>query len=174
MPTATKIDPKKAAAETKEKLKNNAVTKSASDIFAKIQAKTGINNEKVEKWQQAWLAMPEKRTKYEHLQDAPKVVGEELLAMTNDIVDFIQGQEGGHSEVMKKIKTEGAEFIHHPIDFIKGKMQRGKEAAMQAKAKAEETAKKAKDVSIKAKETANKAKSVADKAKSTVKKTVKK
>ena len=102
--TKPKIDTKKAAEAAKDKLKNNAVTKAASDVFAKIKAKVPVDNKKVDAWQKAWLAMPKNRKKYEHLKDAPQVAGEELIAMTNDIVDFVQREGGGNSHVFNKIK----------------------------------------------------------------------
>ena len=108
-----------AAQPTTVPAKPNEATKQASaSIFAKIKDKaTHITPEQVDAWQKAWLAMPETRKKYEHLEDAPKVVGEELVAMSNDIVDFVQGQAGGKSEVFQKVKN----FFNNPFDFLKPK-----------------------------------------------------
>lgn len=72
-----------------------------------IQAKTGMDDKKVNEWQKKWLAMPATRKKYEKLADAPEVVGEELFAMTNDIVDFMQGEKTGQSNLFKKINEKG-------------------------------------------------------------------
>ena len=107
--------------------KPDQVTKTVSDIFAKIQAKTKIDNKKVDEWQKKWLAMPEKRAKYEHLKDAPEIVGEELFAMCNDIIDFIQKQEGGKSTVFKKLKVKGGVFFKQSLDFLKQQYKKGKE-----------------------------------------------
>lgn len=174
MPTATKVNPKKAAEEAKkkadaakEKLTNNTVTKTAADIFAKVKAKTGVSNEKVDAWQKSWLAMPKNRKKYEHLQDAPKVVGEELVAMSNDIIDFVQGEHGAQSQVFSKLKEEGSSFFKHPVDYIGAKVDKGVDSIMAAKKKAEEGAGKAK-------QKAGQAKAMAEKAKSTAKKVSKK
>ncbi|MBN1258667.1 hypothetical protein JXA05_02830 [Candidatus Peregrinibacteria bacterium] len=98
----------------------NAATRQASaSIFTKIKNKvTHVTPEQMDAWQKSWLGMPETRKKYEHLEDAPQVVGEELIAMSNDIIDFIQKQEGGKSVVFKKIK----EALANPMAFIKKKI----------------------------------------------------
>jgi len=111
---------------TKQDLPSPAVKKASEDIFAKIKAKTGLSNEKVDAWQKNWFIMPATRKKYEHLTDAPQVAGEELFAMTNDIIDFVQRQPGGQSVVFKKLKEQGAEFLHNPKDYLKSKYQKGK------------------------------------------------
>jgi len=176
MSTATKIDPKKTAEEAKkkaeatasaakEKLTNNPVTKAAGNIFGKIKAKTGLSNEKVDKWQKSWLSMPETRKKYEHLKDTPQVVGEELVGMSNDIIDFIQGEETGQSHVFKKLKAEFGAMFHDPLAFFKSKLAKGKEAAMTAKSKAQEGMNQAKSGMDKAKSVANQAKAKAGQAK---------
>jgi hypothetical protein len=110
----------------KQEQPNAAVKKASEDIFAKIKAKTGLSDEKVDAFQKNWFKMPATRKKYEHLKDAPQVAGEELFAMTNDIIDFIQRQPGGQSVVFKKIKEQGAEFLHNPKDYLKSKYQKGK------------------------------------------------
>lgn len=180
MPTKTKIDPKKATEEakkkadaTKQKLTDNQVGKTASDLFAKIKEKTGASSKKVDEWQKTWLAMPSTRKKYEHLTDAPEIVGEELLAVTNDVIQFIQKQEGGDSIIFKKIKGEFGEITHHPIQYFQKKFQKGKEAAMAAKAKAQEGMDQAKSVADKAKSVANQAKDKTDKTAKIVKNTKK-
>jgi len=172
MPTALKTNPKKAAAEAKKKaeeakkkLTDNQVTKTASDLFAKIKDKTGASSKKVDEWQKSWLAMPSTRKKYEHLIDAPEIVGEEMLAMTNDIIQFIQRQEGGNSVIFKKIKGEFGEMVHHPVKYFQEKFEKGKSAVSSVTGKAKAGMEKAKGVASKAKESAVKAKSVADKAK---------
>jgi hypothetical protein len=184
MPTQLKVDPKKAAAEAKKKaeevkkkLTDNQVAKTATDLFAKIKEKTGASSKKVEQWQQTWLAMPKTRKKYEHLTDAPEIVGEELLGITNDIINFIQGQEGGDSAIFKKIKGEVHEMTHHPINYFKGKWEKGKSTVQSITGKAKAGMEKAKDISektksgvAKAKESAVKAKNMAGKAKAVAKK----
>lgn len=64
------------------------VTKAAGSIFGKLMGH--LDQKKVDDWQKKWLAVPENRKKYETIKDAPEVVGEELLEMTNDIIDFVQ------------------------------------------------------------------------------------
>jgi hypothetical protein len=156
MPTP-KVDPKKATADAKktaqaakEKLTHNVVTKTAGDIFNKIQAKTGVDNKKIDEWQKKWLAVPENRTKYEHLKDAPAVMGEELFAMFNDIVDFVQREEGGKSHVFKKLKEEGGAFLHHPIEYLQKKGEEARKKAEEAKKFAEKKAEEAKKAAKKA------------------------
>lgn len=179
MPTTLKTKPKKAmptgrqaaakamkkAEEAKKKLTDNQVTKTASDLFAKIKAKTGASSKKVEEWQQTWLAMPKTRKKYEHLVDAPEIVGEEMLGMTNDIIQFIQREEGGNSVIFKKIKGEWSEMTHHPVDFFKGKWEKGKTAVKTGVAKAKAGVEKVKGATAKAKGIAGKAKAKAGQAK---------
>jgi len=151
--TKVKVDPKQAvdaAKVAKEKLQNNAVTKKAGEIFKKIQEKTGVDNKKIDKWQNAWLEMPETRKKYEHLKDAPQMVLEEALGMTNDIIDFVQGEEVGESHVFASIKSELSEAWHNPMDYFQKKIQEGKDAAMKAKKIAEEKALQAKGMAEKA------------------------
>lgn len=172
MPTATKIDPKKAAAEAKKKaeevkkkLTDNQLTKTASDLFAKIKAKTGASSKKVDKWQKSWLAMPETRKKYQHLTDVPEIVGEELLGITNDVINFIQREEGGDSAIFKKIKGEFSEMTHHPVSYFKGKWEKGKSAVKSATAKAKAGVEKAKAMTGKVKTKAGKTKPMAKKIK---------
>jgi uncharacterized protein YjbJ (UPF0337 family) len=169
MPTATKINPKKTEA-TKQKLTDNQVAKTASDLFAKIKAKTGASSKKVDEWQKTWLAMPKTRKKYEHLIDAPEIVGEEMLGMTNDIIQFIQREEGGDSIIFKKIKGEWGEVTHHPVDYFKGKWEKGKSAVQSATGKIKAGIEKAKGGVAKAKKVAGKAKSTAKKVKKITKK----
>ncbi len=90
-------------------------------IFGKIQAKTGLSDEKLDKFQEAWLKMPETRRKYEHLTDAPLVAIEEGMAMANDILDFLQNEESGKSLVFKGLKEEAHELVSHPVDYFKNK-----------------------------------------------------
>ena len=146
---------------------NTATKQASASIFAKIKDKvTHVTPEQVDAWQKNWLAMPETRKKYEHLQDAPKVVGEELVAMSNDIIDYIQGQTGGKSEVFKKIKN----LFTHPFDFLKPKTP---VAAPQAPAKPEETKVVVETKPAPAQAKAEEVKAVAKKPHTKAKKTVK-
>lgn len=143
-----KSTPSKAAQPQK-----NAVNKTATGIFSKIQEKTGLSDEKLDKFQKEWLAMPANRKKYEHLTDAPFVAIEEGMAMANDILDYLQHQEGGKSLVFQKMKGEVNELVHHPVEFFKSKVEKAETlwkgfmgkaqaAKAQAEAKVAETKKK--------------------------------
>jgi hypothetical protein len=130
-PVAEATKPAEATANAPE---NKTVAHRLSDkIFAKIQAKTGIDNKKVDEWQKKWLALPEHRTKYEHLKNLPDVMGEEIFAMTNDIIDFIQREEGGQSVLFKKIKDSFKDFLNNPIDYLRRRAEEGKKKVMEAK-----------------------------------------
>ena len=170
MPTKLKTDPKKAAEAAKDKLTNNPVGNAAGDVFAKIKAKTGISQEKVDTWQESWLAMPKTRKKYAHLQDAPQVVGEEMIAMSNDIIDFVQGEHTGQSHVFKNMKAEFSAMFKDPLGFFKAKLEKGKKAVSSITDKAKTGMEKAKEGAEKAKSKASEAKAMADKAKKIAKK----
>lgn len=114
MPQTAKPTPKKTADTAKkgaEAAKQGAekASKAASDVFEKM--KKHFDPKKVDAWQKKWLAVPENRKKYEKVADAPEVVGEELTAMVNDIIDFAQGEEGGKSHVFSKIKSGVGSFF---------------------------------------------------------------
>jgi hypothetical protein len=71
-PKKTATETKKITEKTAEPAKNTTENKTVAhhlsdDIFAKIQAKTGVDNKKIDEWQKKWLLLPEHRTKYEHL-----------------------------------------------------------------------------------------------------------
>jgi len=119
-----KTDPKKS--------KENAVTKAASGIFDKLQKHTGVDKKKVNAWQDKWIKLPEKRTKYQHLTDAPAVMGEELFAMANDIIDFAQGEHTGQSHVFNKIKENVSGFVKNPAGYVQKKGEEAKKAASKA------------------------------------------
>ncbi len=148
------------------------VTKAAGDVFGKL--KTHFEPKKVDEWQKKWLATPEKRKKYEKLSDAPQVVGEEITAMTNDIIDFIQGQEGGKSSLFKKIKAAGSSFFKNPAKYMQEQAAKGKEMAKKASETAMKGMEKAKEGAEKASQAAQKgvekAKAGAEKASQTAKK----
>jgi hypothetical protein len=119
-----KEDPKKSApaAEnqtqpTKPKLTEDQVVKKAKEIFKMIKEKAPIASEKVEVFQKNWLAMPSTRKKYERWIDAPQMAIEEALGMTNDIIDYVQGQDTtGQSHVFKALK----DTLHAPMTAVKG------------------------------------------------------
>jgi hypothetical protein len=92
-------------------------THAVDEVFGKL--KTHFETKKVDEWQKKWLAVPANRKKYEKLADAPEVVGEEALAITNDIIDFIQGQEAGQSHVFKRLKGSFQTFFKHPVEPVK-------------------------------------------------------
>jgi len=135
---------KPTAKPTKANAKQTAkkVTKSAEEVFGKL--KKHFEPQKVDEWQKKWLATPAAKKKYEKLSDAPEVVGDELSAMANDIVDFVQGQEGGKSSVFKKVKSSVGGFIKHPVGFLQEKASKGKEMAKKGAAQAKPSAKKTK------------------------------
>lgn len=120
--TATKtVTPEQKATEMANKLFKGAVAKVKS-----------IDSAKVESWQQKWLALPANRKKMERWYDAPQVATEEVLAMTNDIIDFMQKQEGGQSLVFKKLKEGFKSFKQNPWMFVHGKLQKGADVAKKA------------------------------------------
>lgn len=131
------------------------VGKAAGDVFGKM--KKHFDPKKVDAWQKKWLAVPANRKKYEKITDAPEVVGEELMAMTNDIIDFAQGEEGGKSNVFKKVKGTLGGLFKNPAKFVQDQAAKGKEIA-------EKTAKQAKSAAGDAKKAAGKAAGSAKKA----------
>ncbi|MBU0706514.1 hypothetical protein KJ657_02740 [Patescibacteria group bacterium] len=116
-------------------------TRAVDQVFDKLKAH--FDAKKVDAWQEKWLAVPANRKKYEKLADAPEVVGEELVAMTNDIIDFVQGEEGGKSNIFKKVKSGLGGFFKHPVQFLQDKAAKGKAMAEKAKATADKATKKA-------------------------------
>lgn len=163
MATTKKEESKKVSDKTaqpakseKEVSKPHPAAKTAEGIFAQIQAKTGLDNKKIDEWQKKWISLPEKRTKYEHLKDAPDVVGEEVYAIANDIIDFIQREEGGKSVIFKNIKEGVGSFIHNPGGYLK-------EKAAQLKGMVEKTKNKTNEVKNSAQAKASQVKEVAEK-----------
>lgn len=106
--------------------KPDAVERAAGGIFAKIQKKTGLDDKKIDEFQKKWLAIPENRTKYKDISTLPDVMGEELFAMFNDIIDFTQKQEGGKSHIFSVMKAEAAEIRKDPKKFAKQVFEQGK------------------------------------------------
>jgi len=115
--------------ETPKPPMGGTVQKTVHGVFAKIQEKTGLKDDKIEKFQKTWLALPENRTKYEHLVNAPAVAGEELFAMVNDVIDFIQNQEGGKSHIFNILKREKDEIMKNPEVYLKNIYEFGKKWA---------------------------------------------
>lgn len=105
------------------------ITKMVTGIFSKIQTKTGLSNDKIDQFQKEWLSMPANRKKYEHLTDAPVVAIEEGMAMANDILDYLEGQEGGKSMLFKSLKVEAHELAAHPVDYLKAKFEKAESLA---------------------------------------------
>lgn len=124
-----KTDTKKSkeVAESREEMINptlrngtEKIAQAADQIFSKL--KENFDTQKVDEWQKKWLAIPENRKKYQTISDAPEVIGEELLAISNDIIDFIQGEEGGKSTVLKKLKVGAGAFLKDSFSFIQKKL----------------------------------------------------
>jgi len=110
-------------------------TQKNPNMIKKIQEKTGIDNKKIDQFQDEWIAMPKTRTKYKNVSDAPKVLGEELFAITNDLIDSVQGEKSNKSVIFKKIKSkinEGRELIKEggglagAIEIAKTRVQKAK------------------------------------------------
>lgn len=114
------------------------VTKKAEEVFGNL--KKHFEPRKVDEWQKKWLAVPANRKKYEKLQDAPEVVGEELMAMANDIIDFAQGEETGKSNLFKKVRG----IVGKATDRAKKGMAEARKRADSAKSVTKKVAKKAK------------------------------
>lgn len=128
----TKTETKKMAKKSPQKNTGAKTAKTISapknsgqaidHIFSTIGQKSGVDKKRVDEWQTKWLAIPKNRTKYTGLKDAPLIMGEEIFAMANDIIDFVQHEEGGQSGVLKRMKEEGATFLHQSMGLIqKGK-----------------------------------------------------
>jgi len=133
-------------------------TQAVDHFFDKLKAH--FEPKKVDEWQKSWLAMPANRKKYEKLADAPEVVGEELIGVTNDIIDFIQGQETGQSNLLKKLKGKFQAFLKHPVQAAQKEVGKAtdvvKETAEKGAATVKETAEKAKPANGKTKKPAEK------------------
>ncbi|MFH0820837.1 MAG: hypothetical protein V1908_03620 [Candidatus Peregrinibacteria bacterium] len=138
-PSAAKAIPAKPTAAPSE-----VFHKAVHGIFGKIQTKTGLSNEKIDQFQKEWMALPATRRKYEHLTDAPMVALEEGVAMANDILDYLEGQEGGKSLVFKSLKEEAHELVTHPVDYFKTRFDRAKSFVEHIKETIQAEAKEAK------------------------------
>lgn len=143
----SKSEPQKTADAAKDKV---------SGMFKKVGQHTGATNQRINEWQEKWLAVPKNRTKYESIKDVPDVMGEEVFAMFNDIIDFVQREEGGQSHVFNKLKDEGRELAKDPKAFMGGKVDQGKELAKEGMEKAKGVAASAKDKAEEVKKTMDK------------------
>ena len=112
--------------DAKIELGKGGLKSAVHGIFAKIQSKTGIEDKKIDEFQEKWLAIPENRTKYKHLVDAPTIVAEELFAMFNDIIDFMQSQEAAKSHVFESLRAEAKAIKKSPEIYLGEKMDYGK------------------------------------------------
>jgi hypothetical protein len=133
-------------------------THAVDEVFGKLKAH--FETKKVDEWQKKWLAVPANRKKYAKLADAPEVVGEEALAITNDIIDFIQGEEAEQSHLFKRLKGSFQTFFKHPVEAVKKEAGKAtsvaKETAEKSAATVKETVGKAKPVNGKTKKPAAK------------------
>ncbi|MBN2306475.1 hypothetical protein JXD20_00660 [Candidatus Peregrinibacteria bacterium] len=158
MANTKKVAVKKTAAGTQEGVKKAA--KTVDDVFGKL--KKHFEPVKVDAWQKKWLEVPANRKKYEKLSDAPEVVGEELTAIVNDIIDFAQGEETGKSGFLKKMKGifgKAAETAKKGATLAVGQAKKGAEMAAEQAKKSTDMAKSATDkVTKTAAKTAKKAK----------------
>ena len=127
------------------------LSKAADQVFGKL--KKHFDKKKVDAWQAKWLAVPANRKKYQKIADAPEVVGEELIAITNDIIDFVQGEEGGKSNILKKLKGGLSGFFKNPVNFVQKQAAQGRVMAEKAVDQAKKEAGKAKSVADKATKT---------------------
>ena len=135
----TKIAEKTAPKSEKMGAEHPAA-KAAGSVFDKLRQKANFDNKKIDKWQKDWLSLPENRKKYEHLKDAPQVMGEELVAISNDIIDFVQGQESGKSALFNKLSGFRKEVAKDPVGFLKGAGKKGTQMIMGIATKAADKA----------------------------------
>lgn len=73
-----------------------------------------------------------------------------MFAMTNDIIDFCQGEHGGQSHVFGKLKGEASGFLKNPAAYLKQKAEEGKKKVAEVKKMAEKKAAEAKKAAKKA------------------------
>lgn len=119
------------------------VAKKAEVVFGNL--KKHFEPKKVDEWQKKWLAVPANRKKYEKIADAPEMVGEELTAMANDIIDFVQGEETGKSTFFKKIKGvvgKASTRAKQGLEEARKRANKAKATTSKAKPKAKKAAKK--------------------------------
>jgi len=116
-----KAKPKKEEENLSNKTKKviDSTQKKAEDAFD--QLKKQFEPEKVDAFQKKWLKVPKNRKKYKKITDAPEVTMNEMKDMTNDLIEFMQGEEGGHSKLLKKAKKGLAAFFKNPAGYFDGK-----------------------------------------------------
>ena len=142
--------------------KPSKVMEKSKGVFEGLKEK--FEPVKVDEFQKRWLALPENRKKYQKITDAPQVAAEELLAITNDLIDYLQGEETGKSGFIKGLKSTVGKFFKNPAKFVQEKVDQGKEAAIDLKNSAENKAKEiAKNAENKTKEMASDVQKVAQK-----------
>jgi hypothetical protein len=107
------MEPNKSEIEKEGNLRH-----AAHGLFAKIQQKTGLEDKKIDEFQKKWLETPEVRTKYRHWWDTTAIAGEELYAMFNDIIDFMQDQESGKSHVFASLREEAEQIKKNPQAYF--------------------------------------------------------
>ena len=199
MPTPKKLNKTLKTPPSSPKSASKAPPSTRSQTAKKPEAlfdkfKKHFEPEKVDEFQKKWLALPENRKKYQKITDAPQVAAEEIIAMTNDLINFVQGEKTGQSKLIQKIKTGLSGFFKNPAKFVQDKAEAVKDKAVDlkntAQDKLKETASDVKDSTLEkvdqlkektqtvAKKQINKAatkiKATTDQAKTTVSKTTKK
>jgi hypothetical protein len=112
--------------ESTPKLSEGELRKAAHGFFAKVQEKTGLDDKKIDTFQEKWLSIPGNRTKYRRWWDAPAIMGEEMYAMFDDIIEFVQDQEGGKSHVFASLHKEAKEVLRDPEGYFRGLATKGK------------------------------------------------
>lgn len=138
------ISPKNKAQTTAPK--PSSIKEKGQHVFEKF--KKHFEPEKVDAFQEKWLAIPENRKKYEKIKDLPQVAVEEILAMTNDLIDYVQGEKTGKSKLIEKLKTGFSRFFKNPAQFVQDRAEGAKEKAMELKEVAQEKAGQLKETSV--------------------------
>jgi hypothetical protein len=111
---------------TKDEIGKGGLKSAVHGLFAKIQSKTGLRDEKIDEFQEKWLAIPRNRTKYKHLVDAPTIMAEELFAIFNDIIDFMQAQDADKSQVFESLRVEAVAIKTDPEGYLGKRVGQGK------------------------------------------------
>lgn len=113
-----KTKTKKEEENLSNKAKNTAETlqKKAGDVFDDL--KKQFEPKKVDAFQKKWLSVPKNRKKYKQISDAPEVALNEMKDMTNDLIEFMQGEEGHHSKLLKKAKEGLTNFLKNPAGYF--------------------------------------------------------
>lgn len=120
----------KTAAQTPPAV-SPAEAKKQEAFFAKF--KKHFDAQHVDEFQKKWLALPENRKKYEKITDVPLVAAQEIIAMTNDLIDHVQGQKAEQSGFLKRIKTGFSNFFKNPAKYVQDKAEDVKDKAIEIK-----------------------------------------